>query len=845
MSLDPKIPGGPLSEKWDRHRFDSKLINPANRRKYTILVVGTGLAGASAASSLGELGYNVISFCIHDSPRRAHSIAAQGGINAAKNYQNDGDSIQRLFYDTVKGGDYRSREANVYRLAQTSVSIIDQCVAQGVPFAREYGGLLDNRSFGGAQVSRTFYARGQTGQQLLLGAYQSMMRQVERGTVTSLPNREMLDLVLVNGQARGIVCRNLITGALERYTGHAVLLCTGGYGTAYYLSTNAVGSNVTASWRAHKRGAYFANPCYTQIHPTCIPVSGTHQSKLTLMSESLRNDGRVWVPKNPGDARPPGQIPDGERDYYLERRYPSFGNLVPRDVASRNAKAVCDEGRGVGESGLAVYLDFGDAIKRLGPDVIRTRYGNLFDMYTKITDEDPYSVPMRIYPAIHYTMGGLWVDYNLMSTIPGLHVLGEANFSDHGANRLGASALMQGLADGYFVIPYTLAHYLGSTALAAVSTDHEAFREAEAAVQARIDTLLSVKGSKTPRQLHRELGQLLWDEVGMARSDAGLRRALDRIPRLREEFWQNVSVPGPQNNLNKNLEYAGRVGDYLEFAEVLTLDALNRTESCGGHFREESQTPDGEALRDDEHFAYAAAWEFQGVGKAPVLHKEPLVFEYVKPSQRSYKEAYADSSESVASGGPGRPGTAGRLHGRAGQPGHVVPRDAGRPERRADCPGRRSRRLRVGLPGGHLRNVRLPGGRRPPRAGPRHHRVPAPHAALPGQRPPDHRAVARPRLSAHQGPGRRSERVRPDHPGGRLHVGQRRRRAGRQRHPHRQEHRGTGDGCGRLHRLRRVRRRLQERLGGAVHVGEGQPPGAAAPRRRRAADAGDCDGAPS
>ncbi len=637
MSLDPKIPGGPLSDKWDRHRFDSKLINPANRRKYTILVVGTGLAGASAASSLGELGYNVISFCIHDSPRRAHSIAAQGGINAAKNYQNDGDSIQRLFYDTVKGGDYRSREANVYRLAQTSVSIIDQCVAQGVPFAREYGGLLDNRSFGGAQVSRTFYARGQTGQQLLLGAYQSMMRQVERGMVTSVPNREMLDLVLVNGQARGIICRNLITGALERYSGHAVLLCTGGYGTAYYLSTNAVGSNVTASWRAHKRGAYFANPCYTQIHPTCIPVSGTHQSKLTLMSESLRNDGRVWVPKNPGDSRPPGQIPDAERDYYLERRYPSFGNLVPRDVASRNAKAVCDEGRGVGESGLAVYLDFGDAIRRLGPDVIRMRYGNLFDMYTKITDEDPYAVPMRIYPAIHYTMGGLWVDYNLMSTIPGLHVLGEANFSDHGANRLGASALMQGLADGYFVVPYTLAHYLGSTALPAVSTDHDAFREAESAVQERIDRLLSVKGAKTPRQLHRELGQLLWDEVGMARNEAGLRRALDRIPRLRDEFWQNVSVPGPQNNLNKNLEYAGRVGDYLEFAEVLTLDALNRTESCGGHFREESQTPDGEALRDDEHFSYAAAWEFQGVGKAPVLHKEPLVFEYVKPSQRSYK----------------------------------------------------------------------------------------------------------------------------------------------------------------------------------------------------------------
>jgi succinate dehydrogenase / fumarate reductase, flavoprotein subunit len=637
MPLDSKIPGGPLAEKWDRHRFESKLVNPANRRKYTIIIVGTGLAGASAASSLGELGYNVLSFCIHDSPRRAHSIAAQGGINAAKNYQNDGDSIQRLFYDTIKGGDYRSREANVYRLAQTSVNIIDQCVAQGVPFAREYGGLLDNRSFGGAQVSRTFYARGQTGQQLLLGAYQSMMRQVEKGTVTSLPNREMLDVVLVNGQARGIVCRNLLTGALERYAGHAVLLCTGGYGTAYYLSTNAVNSNVTAAWRAHKRGAYFANPCYTQIHPTCIPVSGTHQSKLTLMSESLRNDGRVWVPKKQGDDRRPEQIPESERDYYLERRYPSFGNLVPRDVASRNAKGVCDEGRGVGDSGLAVYLDFGEAIKRLGIDVIRSRYGNLFDMYTKITDDDPYQVPMRIYPAIHYTMGGLWVDYNLMSSVPGLHVLGEANFSDHGANRLGASALMQGLADGYFVIPYTLAHYLGSATLPAVSTNDDAFREAEASVQERIDALLAVKGSKTPRELHRELGQLLWNEVGMARNDGGLRRSLERIPKLREEFWQNVSVPGPKNNLNKNLEYAGRVADYLEFAEVLTLDALHRTESCGGHFREESQTPDGEALRDDANFTYAAAWEFRGVGKEPALHKEPLVFEYVKPSQRSYK----------------------------------------------------------------------------------------------------------------------------------------------------------------------------------------------------------------
>jgi succinate dehydrogenase / fumarate reductase, flavoprotein subunit len=637
MTLDSKVPGGPLAEKWDRHRFESKLVNPANRRKFTIIIVGTGLAGASAASSLGELGYNVLSFCIQDSPRRAHSIAAQGGINAAKNYQNDGDSIHRLFYDTVKGGDYRSREANVYRLAQLSVNIIDQCVAQGVPFAREYGGLLDNRSFGGAQVSRTFYARGQTGQQLLLGAYQSMMRQVDAGTVKAFANREMLDVVVINGQARGIIVRNLVTGAMERYAGHAVLLCTGGYGTAYYLSTNAVNSNVTAAWRAHKRGAFFANPCYTQIHPTCIPVSGQHQSKLTLMSESLRNDGRVWVPKRPGDTRPPSQIPEAERDYYLERRYPSFGNLVPRDVASRNAKAVCDEGRGVGESGLAVYLDFTDAIARLGVDVIRGRYGNLFDMYTKITDEDPYTVPMRIYPAIHYTMGGLWVDYNLMSTVPGLHVLGEANFSDHGANRLGASALMQGLADGYFVIPYTLAHYLGSTPLPAVDIGHDAFTEAETSVQSRIDRLLSVKGSKTPRRLHRDLGAVLWDDVGMARNEAGLRKALALIPELRNEFWQNVSVPGPKNNLNKNLEYAGRVADYLEFAELLALDALHRTESCGGHFREESQTPDGEARRDDEHFTYVGAWEFAGVGAPPTLHKEPLTFEYVKPTQRSYK----------------------------------------------------------------------------------------------------------------------------------------------------------------------------------------------------------------
>jgi len=637
MTLDSKAPAGPLADKWDRHRFESKLVNPANRRKFTIIIVGTGLAGASAASSLGELGYNVKSFCIHDSPRRAHSIAAQGGINAAKNYQNDGDSVQRLFYDTIKGGDYRSREANVYRLAQLSVNIIDQCVAQGVPFAREYGGLLDNRSFGGAQVSRTFYARGQTGQQLLLGAYQSMMRQVQKGTVEMLPNREMLDLVVVNGQARGIVCRNLVTGELERHAGHAVLLCTGGYGTAYYLSTNAVNSNVTAAWRAHKRGAFFANPCFTQIHPTCIPVSGTHQSKLTLMSESLRNDGRVWVPKQQGDRRPPQQIAREDRDYFLERKYPSFGNLVPRDVASRNAKSVCDDGRGVGESGLAVYLDFTDAIARLGKPVIAARYGNLFDMYRKITDEDPYTVPMRIYPAVHYTMGGLWVDYNLMSNLPGLHVLGEANFSDHGANRLGASALMQGLCDGYFVIPYTLANYLGSTPLPAITTDHDAFKEAADAVQGRIDRLLSVKGSKTPRQLHRELGHVLWDHVGMSRTDAGLREALARVPRLRDEFWQSVSVPGPQSNLNKNLEYAGRVADYLEFAELLALDALERTESCGGHFREESQTPDGEALRDDANFSYVAAWEFKDVGTPPAVHKEPLEFEYVKPSQRSYK----------------------------------------------------------------------------------------------------------------------------------------------------------------------------------------------------------------
>ena len=637
ITLNANVPSGPVAAKWERHKFEMKLVNPANKRKYTIIVVGTGLAGASAASSLGELGYNVLNFCIQDSPRRAHSIAAQGGINAAKNYQNDGDSVYRLFYDTVKGGDYRSREANVYRLAQTSVNIIDQCVAQGVPFAREYGGMLDNRSFGGAQVSRTFYARGQTGQQLLLGAYQSLMRQVHNRTVRVFARREMLDLVVIDGKARGIIVRNLMTGELERYVGDAVILATGGYGTAYYLSTNAVNSNVTAAWRAHKRGALFANPCFTQIHPTCIPVSGDHQSKLTLMSESLRNDGRVWVPKQKGDKRAPEQIPEDERDYYLERKYPSFGNLVPRDVASRNAKQACDEGRGVGESGLAVYLDFKEAIQRLGPEEIKEKYGNLFHMYQKITDENPYQAPMRIYPAIHYTMGGLWVDYNLMSTIPGLHVLGEANFSDHGANRLGASALMQGLGDGYFVIPYTIGDYLATNTLPKVTTDHDAFKEAADNSQKQIDALLSVKGTKTIRQIHRALGAILWDDVGMARTEDSLRRALAAIPKLREEFWHEVSVPGTADNLNQSLEYAGRVADYLEFAELLAFDALHRRESCGGHFREESQTPEGEALRDDDHYSYVAAWEFTGVGRQPSLHKEELAFEEVHPAQRSYK----------------------------------------------------------------------------------------------------------------------------------------------------------------------------------------------------------------
>ena len=637
MILDGKVPGGPLDTKWERHKFDMKLVAPANRRKHTVIVVGTGLAGASAAATLGEAGYNVLAFTILDSPRRSHSIAAQGGINAAKNYKNDGDSVRRLFYDTIKGGDFRSREANVHRLAEVSVDIIDQCVAQGVPFAREYGGLLANRSFGGAQVSRTFYARGQTGQQLLLGAYSALMRQVAAGTVHLFPRREMLDLAVIDGRARGIVCRNLVTGELERYAADAVLLCTGGYGNVYFLSTNAGNSNVTATWRCAKRGAYYANPCYVQIHPTCIPVSGDHQAKLTLMSESLRNDGRVWVPKRAGDGRRPNEIPDDERDYFLERRYPSFGNLVPRDVASRNAKAVCDEGRGVGTSGLAVYLDFADATNRLGEQAIRERYGNLFDMYDKITGENPYRVPMRIYPAVHYTMGGLWVDYDLMSNLPGLFVLGEANFSDHGANRLGASALMQGLADGYFVAPNTVPNYLAGAALRPVTTDHEAFTEAAASVQARIDRVLGIGGGKTPTQIHRALGKVMWDQVGMSRNHQGLGDALAKIRALREEFWTDVRVPGEPNNLNKSLELTLRLADYLEFGELLATDALHRTESCGGHFREESQTEEGEAKRDDERFSYVAAWEFIGTGSEPVLHKEPLTFEESKVAQRSYK----------------------------------------------------------------------------------------------------------------------------------------------------------------------------------------------------------------
>lgn len=634
--LDSKIPSGPIETKWEKTKFSNKLVNPANKRKHSVIVIGTGLAGASAAASLGELGYKVKAFCVHESPRRAHSVAAQGGINAAKNYQNDGDSTYRLFYDTVKGGDFRAREANVYRLAEVSANIIDQMVAQGVPFAREYGGTLANRSFGGAQVSRTFYARGQTGQQLLLGAYSEMMRQVNAGNVELRYRREMLDVVVIDGKARGVIVRNLLTGEIESYEADAVVIASGGYSNVFFLSTNAMNCAVTAAWKAHKRGAYFANPCYTQIHPTCIPVHGENQSKLTLMSESLRNDGRVWVPKAAGDKRHPNEIPESERDYYLERVYPSFGNLAPRDVASRQAKYRCDEGRGVNETGKAVYLDFADAIKRLGEDKISERYGNLFEMYDKITGQNPYKQPMMIYPAPHYTMGGLWVDYNLESTIPGLFVAGEANFSDHGANRLGASALMQGLADGYFVLPYTLGNYLGGTKLDKVSTTHDAFKSAADAVKGDISKLMNIKGNRTVDSFHKELGHIMWENCGMGRNEAGLKKALTEIPKLREEFWQNVRIPGDANYINAELEKAGRVADFLELGELMCRDALERKESCGGHFREEYQV-DGEAKRDDENFCHVAAWEYTGQNKPETRHKEELTFDNVHLATRSYK----------------------------------------------------------------------------------------------------------------------------------------------------------------------------------------------------------------
>ncbi|MDA2809987.1 fumarate reductase/succinate dehydrogenase flavoprotein subunit [Nocardiopsis sp. RSe5-2] len=634
---DEKAPAGPINERWDKRRFSARLVNPANRRKLSVIIVGTGLAGASAAATLGEAGYNVKSFCYQDSPRRAHSIAAQGGINAAKNYRNDGDSIYRLFYDTVKGGDFRSRESNVYRLSQVSVEIIDQCVAQGVPFAREYGGLLDNRSFGGVQVSRTFYARGQTGQQLLIGAYQALERQVAAGSVEMNTRHEMLELIVVDGRARGIVARDMVTGEIETHFADAVVLASGGYGNVFFLSTNAMGCNVTASWRAHRKGAHFANPCYTQIHPTCIPVSGDYQSKLTLMSESLRNDGRIWVPKEAGDKRDPREIPEDERDYYLERIYPSFGNLVPRDIASRAAKNVCDEGRGVGPGGLGVYLDFADAIKRMGRPAVEAKYGNLFDMYQRITGENPYEVPMRIYPAVHYTMGGLWVDYDLQSSIPGLFVTGEANFSDHGANRLGASALMQGLADGYFVLPNTINDYLADGPFEAVDENTPEAKEAAESVRSRIDKLLSIDGERTVDSIHKELGHIMWEYCGMERNEEGLRKAVERIRELREEFWTNVKVLGSNDELNQALEKAGRVADFLELGELMCIDALHRRESCGGHFRAESQTEDGEALRHDDEYAYVAAWEFTGTGEPPVLHKEALEYEYVEMKQRSYK----------------------------------------------------------------------------------------------------------------------------------------------------------------------------------------------------------------
>ncbi len=635
--VDTAAPDGPIETRWERRRFGVKLVNPVNKRKMKIIVVGTGLAGGSAAATLAEAGYRVASFCYQDSPRRAHSIAAQGGINAAKNYRNDGDSVRRLFYDTVKGGDFRARESNVHRLAEVSVQIIDQCVAQGVPFAREYGGLLDNRSFGGVQVSRTFYAKGQTGQQLLLGAYQALERQIDAGRVEMHTRHEMLELVVVDGRARGIVARDLVTGEIETHLGDAVVLASGGYGNVFYLSTNAKGCNVTATWRAHRKGALFANPCFTQIHPTCIPVSGDHQSKLTLMSESLRNDGRIWVPKETGDLRPPQEIPEEDRDYFLERQYPSFGNLVPRDIASRAAKAVCDAKRGVGPSGLGVYLDFAEAIERTGRAAVASRYGNLFEMYERITGENPYEVPMRIYPAVHYTMGGLWVDYDLQSTIPGMFVIGEANFSDHGANRLGASALMQGLADGYFVLPVTIGDYLAGAHLQPVEPDDPQVGEARAQVAERIERLLAIDGTRTVDSFHRELGHIMWDYCGMERTEEGLRKALDLISELRREFWRTVKVPGSAATLNQSLEKAGRVADFLELGELMCLDALHRDESCGGHFRVESQTEDHEAKRDDDEFAYVAAWEYSGPGEPPVLHREDLTFDHVHPSRRSYK----------------------------------------------------------------------------------------------------------------------------------------------------------------------------------------------------------------
>lgn len=842
---DTKAPEGPVAERWDRRRFEAKLVNPANRRKHTVIVVGTGLAGGAAGATLAEQGYHVVQFCYQDSPRRAHSIAAQGGINAAKNYRNDGDSIHRLFYDTVKGGDFRARESNVHRLAQISVEIIDQCVAQGVPFAREYGGLLDTRSFGGVQVSRTFYARGQTGQQLLLGAYQALSRQIAADTVEMHARTEMLDLIVVGGRARGIVARDLITGEVSSHFADAVVLASGGYGNVFYLSTNAMNSNATAIWRAHRRGAYFANPCFTQIHPTCIPRTGEHQSKLTLMSESLRNDGRIWVPRAHGDERPPNEIPEDERDYYLERIYPSFGNLVPRDIASRAAKNVCDEGRGVGPGGQGVYLDFADAIRRMGRDRVAERYGNLFDMYERITAENPYEVPMRIYPAVHYTMGGLWVDYDLQTTVPGLFAVGEANFSDHGANRLGASALMQGLADGYFVLPSTINDYLARNPHPeTVDASHPAVAEVLAETEDRLNLLLAVNGDRTPDSFHRELGQLMWEFCGMARTDEGLRKALERIPQIREEFWRRIKVPGRGEEFNQSLEKANRIVDYLELAELMCLDALHRAESCGGHFREESQTPDGEAARRDEEFGYVAAWEYGAAGGGPREAAGPA-------SRPSCTRKTSSSSTSTPLSGatheahPARLAPAerrrhrrhGHVRGRRHLKGHVVPRDARHPQRGAHPQGRRAGRLRPRLPRGHLRRLQPGHQRRRPRSG-AHHHVPAPYAVLQGRRHHRRRAMAGLRLPGGEGPGRGPLGLRPDHPGRRLHQRPDRLRARGPRHA------GSETGC-RLrlrargvHRLRRLRRRLSQRLGDALHLGEDQPPQCAAAGRARARDPG-------